>query len=134
VPLAVHIEVAHGEVEPLECVVDVVDAVADEVAAVNRNKDQRDFVFAVAATTIWLKHVRRPILPQSLSLRSNARSATRPGPGMRIPPLRATTLVCQLSLSLYPQFALCIFIRQPSFIQATCLSPDVVDLRSCPSS
>ena len=82
-PRAAHLEVAHGEVEPLERVVDVVDAVAGEVAEVNRSKDQRDFVFVVAATNIWLKHVRRPIPPQSLSLRSNARSVTRPGPGMR---------------------------------------------------
>ena len=86
VPQAVHLEVAHGEVEPMERVVDVVDVVdkvAGEVSVVNRSKDQRDFVFVVAATNIWLKHVRRPIPPQSLSLKSNARSVTRPGPGMR---------------------------------------------------
>ena len=78
-----HLEVAHGEVEPLERVVGVVEAVAGEVAAVNHRKDQRDFVFVVAATNIWLKHVRRPIPPQSLSLRSNTRSMTSPGPGMQ---------------------------------------------------
>ena len=53
----VHVEVAHGEVEPMHRVVDLVDAVAGAMAAANRSKDHRDFVFTVAATNIWLTHV-----------------------------------------------------------------------------
>ena len=54
------LEVANSEVEPLDRILDVVEAVAGEVVAVNHIKDQRDFVLAVAATNIWLKHLQGP--------------------------------------------------------------------------